>query len=308
MSRFRNINHLGHVPFNPDNLLNDKDFLNRPAGFSFDEITTMYWTVKSFQVNINIITITPEDPYAAFINAGGTSAGLIGATAGLGAATDAIGRAPGSISMNGHTKILTNYKKGIRYIETSSCPSEGVRNGKLANPDTVLEDLKLDKEKNPPRGDYLQSSNMKPTEGDLCSAGPVHTLAAGNAYLKIDLSDIIYSRYRYYPKIYFLGSAGGSTFSTNPMDTVVGSGTTGLTVVGGIILMNTPLTLYGSIVFSPNRMLPPTATASGTIKPGKRCCDRFYYDGYDKERQSECKEKVCEDEPEGVYRKIKTQE
>lgn len=292
--KFNNINFLGHIPFNPDLLLDKNRFIDRPVGFNYLDLIKMYWSVRSFKVSIAIQTIAQDDPYTTFFLAGGTSAGILGATAGLAAVNQSLGKSAGTISINGYTKIQGSYQKKVRKQKTTSSPFEGIDDGILPSPGENLENLEIDETFPDP---YLFSNTQKPKEGDLCSAGPVHTIISGGAYLRIDFSDIVYFQRKYWPKIIFLASSGESRYSTSPFR-VSGND---LPIRGSINLIGNPLALYGDIAFSPSRIIPPFAIAQGNIEPGDRCCDRFFYDGYDDVREQECEEE-CGDGPEGVYR------
>lgn len=298
MPKFHNINFLGHIPFNPDLLLDKGRFKDRPVGIGYLDLIKMYWTVRSFKVKISIQTIANDDPLATFILAGGTSGGIAGALGGLAAVNQSAARAPGSVSINGYTKIEGSYQKKIRKQKTTSSPFEGIDNGILPSPGENLENLEIDTSVKDPN---LFANIKKPKEGDLCSAGPVHSIGSGGGYLRIDFSDIIYFQRKYWPKIIFLAASGDSRFSTSPF-LVKGYD---LPVNGSINLMGYPIKIYGDITFSMGRLIPPFAIAAGNIEPGDRCCDRFFYDGFDEEREQQCKEE-CGDGPKGVYKESKT--
>lgn len=296
--KFNNINFLGHIPFNPDLLLDKGRFNDRPVGLLYLDLIKMYWSIRSFKVKINIQTIAQDDPLATFFLAGGSIGGILGAEAGLAAVNQSLGRSAGFITMNGYTKIQNTYQKKIRKQKTNTIPSEGIQNGELLNPGDNLENLQIDESIDDP---YLQSIVQKPREADLCSAGPVHTIITPGAYLRIDFSDILYYQGRYWPKILFLAGSGDSRYSTNPFLTKG----LDLPINGSITLMGYPLKLYADITFSPTRVIEPFAIANGSIDAGDRCCDRFFYDGCDDIREKECEE-VCGDGPRGVYRENKS--
>jgi hypothetical protein len=292
--KFNNINFLGHIPFNPDLLLDKNRFRDRPVGLNYLDLIKMYWTVRSFKVRVSIQTIAQDDPLATFFLAGGTSGGIAGATAGLAAVNQSFGRSPGVVSINGYTKIQGSYQKKVRKQKTTSSHFEGIDDGILPSPGENSENLEIDESFPDP---YLFSNTQKPKESDLCSAGPVHSIVSGGAYLRIDFSDIVFFQRKYWPKILFLAASGDSRYSTNPF---LAKGFD-LPIRGSISLMGNPLTLYGDITFSPTRIIQPFAIAAGNIEPGDRCCDRFFYDGFDDVREQECTEE-CGDGQEGVYR------
>jgi hypothetical protein len=295
--KFHNINFLGHIPFNPDLLLEKGRFQDRPVGILYTDLIKMYWTVRSFQVDISLQVIAQDDPLSAFFRAGGTTGGVTAALGGLAAATQSAGGSS-SVSLNGHTKILNKYEKYVRNIATSSIPFEGVKNGKLDILGDNLEKLQKDpKIKNNP----LTSINLKPTEASLCVPGPIHRISKSGASLSIDFSDIIYFKRKYWPKIIFLASTSQSNFTSNPLR---GYGGMDLEVFGSIGLLSYNIPIYANIEFSPDRLMTPFAIVNGSIKPGNRCCDRFFYDGFDEIRFEECKEE-CGDGLNGVYNKEK---
>lgn len=286
--KFHNINFLGHIPFNPDLLLEKGRFRDRPVGILYTDLIKMYWTVRSFQVNISIQVIAQDDPLSAFLREGGALY------------LDMHGNdLLSNISLSGHTKIINKYEKYVRNIATSSIPFEGVKNGKLDILSDNLEELQKDPEiENNP----LTSINLKPTEASLCVAGPVHRVSKSGAFLFIDFSDIIYYKRKYWPKIIFLASTSQSNFTSNPLRAYGGMD---LEVFGSIGLLDSyNIPIYANIEFSADRLMTPYAIVNGSIKPGNRCCDRFFYDGFDEIRFKECEE-VCGDGINGVYTKEK---
>jgi hypothetical protein len=297
--KFHNINFLGHIPFNPDLLLEKGRFRDRPVGVLYTDLIKMYWTVRSFQVDISLQVVAQDDALSAFLMGGGAAGGITAALGGLAVATQSAGGSS-NLSLNGHTKILNKYEKYVRNIATSSIPFEGVKNGKLDFLGENLEELQKDPEiKNNP----LTSINLKPTEASLCVAGPVHRISKSGAFLSIDFSDIIYFKRKYWPKIIFLASTSQSNFTSNPLRAYGGMD---LEVFGSIGLLDSyNIPIYANIECSANRLTAPFAIVNGSIKPGNRCCDRFFYDGFDEIRFEECKE-VCGDDIKGVYNKEKT--
>lgn len=301
-----NINHIGHLPFNPDNLLNKGRFFNRPAGFSYADIIKMYWTVRSFKVNITILNTNQEDPLSSFILGGGTIGGIGGALGGLAAAQSAITRNPGSLTMTGYTKISHKYDISIRKKRTSSVPFEGAKRDKTNNNildqiNTEKGDFEIETDTTIVKDNFLFTENLTPNEGTICSAGPIHSIIKPGGYLKIDLSDIIYFQEKYWPLITFLAAAGDTTYSSNPANS-------NAEVRGGIFIMDALVPLYADMTFSPTR-IRGMIVANGKVVPGDRCCDRFLWDGKDDVRlekgDDKCK-KNCSDDPlTGVYKKKK---
>jgi hypothetical protein len=299
--KFNNINYLGHVPFNPDLILDKRRFFDRPVGIFYQDLINMYWNIRSFKVNISIQTVANDDPLTTFFLAGGTSGGLAGALGGLAAVTQSAGRSPGTISINGYTKITHRYQKTIRNKATNTSPFEGIRDGVLNSMGPNLEGFEKDEsvKENP-----AIATIQKPDEASLCVPGPIHRIIASSggqvAFLTIDFSDIVYFQRKYWPKIIFSAVSGDSRFSTNPF-MVRGFD---LRVNGGISFMGYSLPIFGDITFSASRLIPPFALVAGRIVAGDRCCDRFFYDGFDAERERDCEEE-CGDGPKGVYREEK---
>jgi|694.fasta_scaffold33821_2 uncharacterized membrane protein YgcG len=304
MSANFNVHHLGHIPFNPDLLLNRNRFRGRPAGFTFNEIVKLYWTVKSFNVAFSIVSFNEINALETFFGAGGTSGGVGGAQAGLSAVGQSIGNQQ-PIFVRGQTKIFTKYSKQVRKKPTHSVPFEGIKIPP-ANEENPLkgEDFLIDNSVTP---NLLTSTNLKPNEGSLCSAGPVHRLQSGKSLLLIDFSDIMFFRRLYWPKIEFLGASNNLVFTFDPFK----AGSVNVNVIGGVSFLGTLIPVYG---YSESFSVIPTqlVVAFGDIQIGKRCCDRFYWDGADEDRAegkvqnsfNNCKE-VCKDEPQGVFLKQK---
>lgn len=295
--KFSNINFLGHIPFNPDFLLEKNRFRDRPVGILYNDLIRMYWTVKSFRVDISIQVIAQDDPLTRFIRTGGTSGGIGGALGGLANVNQSLSAGDSSLKISGFTKINHKYEKYVRNIATSTVPFEGIKNNKLDDVASNVEKLQKDPEvKNNP----LFTINLKPNEASLCVPGPIHKINQNRGFLTMDFSDIVFFQKKYWPKIIFLGSTSQASFTSNPLRGLTG----GLTVIGSIGLLSYNIPIYGSLDLSPDSAIPPIAIVNGTIKPGNRCCDRFFYDGFDNERASECTEE-CGDGPNGVFEKAK---
>lgn len=268
-----NVNFLGHIPYNPDELP-ERNFLTgdgteRPLGFSLAEIARLYWTVRSFNVNIRSLTIGGNDPLTQFLNAGGSSGGIIGANAGLASINS--GGAGGDPILRGYTKIRNIYRKKIR-VER-----EGVING------ITQKSIVIDKSVSP---NMLTSSIINVNEGTLSSAGPIHTYTGVYGYVQIDMSNIIFAKRFYWPKIIILLQSSSISFSSKL------SGVFNVSVSGGVNFANLgSINLYGYSASGPLSF----ASISGGVSIGNRCCDRFFWDGKDDSRfsASDCK-KDCE--------------
>lgn len=295
---FQNINFLGHIPYNPDLLLNKNRAANRPVGFLYTDLINMYWTARSFKVDIDIVTVALQDALTSFLNAGGGIGGVVGAGLALGAVN---ADTAGSISMHGYSQIVTKYEKAIRKSKTSSIPSDGMwgfpqdlgEDWWELDEDIVEEDERVDQ--NP-----LISTNNRPDEGSLCSAGPRHKFRSGINYLEVDFSDILYRNGKYWPRIIFFANSGTATYASSPLLTEGGAGA--LTINGSITIMGYPMKVYGTISFDPAVIIPPFANLSGKVRIGKRCGDQFYYDGGDEARveDDECPQLIKGD-PNSVY-------
>ena len=266
-----NINFLGHLPYNPDELP-ERNYLtgsgtDRPIGLTLQEMVKLYWTVRSYSVRIGSLSIGGDDPLTQFIQGGGTSGGLIGATAGL--ANKNFEPPP---NLNGNTKIINTYRKKIRKER------EGVING------VTQKTVEIDKSISP---NILTSSITKVNEGVLCSAGPIHTLVRASGYVKIDMSDIIFAKRLYWPKIFILLQSSRLSMSSK----IVGYAGN-INVLGGVkFLSYGVIPFYGSS-FSSN--MPILVSVNGSIEIGTRCCDRFYWDDGDESRFTETCKKDCE--------------
>ena len=241
-----------------------------------------YWTVRSFKVDLRIFFIEMGDPLTDFLIGGGSTSTLLGATAGLANAANSVDS--GSIQVKGYTKM---YHRNYKTVTKESTGKKSLEADDKADP-------------NPLEG-YI----FKPNEGTLASPGPVHIFKQGGTSVKIDFSDIIYRGYFYYPRI---------TVTANSSKFGITMGTT----FGGIGSSYQNLIFMGSLVpftIKPNSFKPtaiPIVISNCTIEPGDRCCDRFYWDGKDKEREKEkdcesCSDKDDKDiEKDGVYARQET--
>lgn len=247
-----------------------------------------YWTVRSFKIDFRILLVDFGDPLAAYMLGGGSTSTIIGATAGLAAASNSIGG--NSLSAKGYTKMYhRNYKTVLK----------NSKNKKTLEPDEKADP-------NP-----LEGFIFKPNEGTLVSPGPVHifTSKQKNLSIKIDFSDILYRNNLYYPKITISGRTTSFSFEVGPN---FGAGAS----LHYIYFMGSMIPI-GVKSFSTNPTSIPIVIFNCTIEPGERCCDRFYWDGKDKEREEDCDS--CNDnistdpsstdealEKEGVYAKPET--
>jgi hypothetical protein len=281
------VNCFGHLPFNPDNLIDGyprvgKRSYDRPVGFNFQDITKLYWTVRSFEVNFSIISFNAVNAFLSFVAGGFAAGGLVGASAGLATVSQSIANEQ-PIIMAGHTKIIQRFQRTTRNHKTYSVPFEGTdssdpsfyssssSSSSSSHPFSKDEDPQI--QPNP-----KVSLTFKPNEGSLCSAGPVHKLQVGTSYLVIDFSDIWYNQNKWWPKIHFYGTSSNLAFSFNPPTGLQSN----VVVIGGVNFMGFLIPFYGFAESFLPIPLPPPVFAFGTIEPGKRHCDKFYWDGADR--------------------------
>jgi hypothetical protein len=305
-----NINFLGHLPFNPDNLHTPSGVrkqktsliaqeLPRYYGMDFNTFFTNYWTVRSYEVSITAYAIDTTDQFSSFIAGGGGAGGIIGAQVGLNNTQQSL-QGGGNFTLKGHTKIYSKYSKKIRKAR------EGIFNNKTmfdVGGETCLNyDESVDE-------NYLISETEKTNEGSLCSAGPVHVLNKNGIILIIDYSNVKYFKRQYWPQVAILTNLFSTAgFGNSQMYMPPGFYHPGGGQVYGSIRFP-----GGGLLYNENFIATDTSKAvvvDGSIKIGERCCDRFYWDGLEDESKrpnfEKCKE-VCGNETEGVYRKEKSE-
>jgi hypothetical protein len=323
-----NVNFLGNIPYSFDSLhipsgLSPKERIEkidsnqRIIGFTLNQMMEAYWTVRSFEVSVGITVTDTVDPVSIIVSAGGQTS-LPALTAGSIIAAEAI--KVGLLNKKGHTKIFSKYEI-IRRNEV-----EGIIKNKTQKDrggDAAL-DVKKD-----PEPYILNSHIYKPNEGTLCSAGPVHMFTGENCKVVLDFSDIKYLNLSnnqkgpafYYPKtlIYAAVPTAGAAFSNmisplsliRPNFTLLPKSLAFINLnVKGAVSNRGPQLINSQMYFG------QIANVNIDIKPGKRCCDRFYWDGADEKREKgelpnpnlsanvnndePCKD-VCKDEEKGVY-------
>jgi hypothetical protein len=279
------INNFGLIPFNTDSV-QDSSYVTgrntkRPIGLTLQEITQLYWTVKSFKVNISAIDMN-IDPLSLFLSAGGGTGGIIGATAGL--ATVGLSLA-GSISagINGRTKIHGTYKRRNRKCKTASKNSEKFLYDNSGNIIDTKGCASLVAEKE------FVAAELDTDEARLCVAGPIHSIPSpnGQGYVQINFTDIVYANRLYWPIIIVLLGDGEFILTSDIMSLGVNQNNYN---IGGINFGN-----YGIIFmsgYSTKTLQPVFYSVSGSIQIGERCCDRFYFDGFDRNKtDDECYKK-----------------
>lgn len=296
-----NVNFLGHIPYNPDNLhrpANEKQDSKPPLiplpssgrmlSFSLQEMMKLYWTVRSFKIKISVNITDTVSPLDIFLDQGGAGAGLLGASAGLAAVQQQLGSGGGGLSVEGYTKIFTKYNKKVRKSR------EGIIGG-ITSPQVENNFLDLDPEIDPNR---LESHIYRPNEGTLCSAGPVHIFQEKTVSVILDFSDLLYFSLRntgarfYWPKITIyigLPTAAGAAFGNQIFGRVnIDPNRPGaLGAPLSFITLNFPGATNNLASSQINSQLLATqiANVSIDIRPGDRCCDRFLWDGKDQDPQ-----------------------
>jgi hypothetical protein len=291
-----NVNFLGSIPINPDNLhvpSNETNktslFKDRPVGFFLGELLDMYWTIRSFNFSMNITPLSFGSSLDTFLSAGGAAGGIMGALGGLAAVEAEQKSAPTMMVVNGYTQIVNKYFKKIRKAR------EGVYNGKTQADVGGSTALDYDENFKPP-DNIIECRTFKPNEGTLCSLGPLHRMYQNGVLCLIDFSDILIrakgGATRYWPKIQIYGQNQGYTFSST-----LGYGNSGIIY---IYMSSQAIPIYIS-----SNDLKTQFIGSGMIQAGDRCCDRFYWDGKDEERAKEEDCESCSDkiEDHGVYLK-----
>lgn len=281
------INYFGSaVPFNPDDLPERSDVTGqgsqRPIGFTLEEITELYWTVKSFQVDVSVIDMN-IDPLTLFLSAGGGAGGIIGATAGL--ATVGLSLAASILGgVKGRTRVNSYYERKNRKCKTNPALEFGYDNqGNILDikgcgpeagrtiPTLIVEEkfLALDSDVD---------------EARLCVAGPVHRLPSrnGQGYVEINFTDIIFAKRLYWPIIKILMGNGESILTSDILS--LGPNQNNYNI--GAVIFGT----YGTIQmsgYSTKNLQPVFYSVGGRIRIGERCCDKFYFDGFDRGSQDD---------------------
>lgn len=254
----KQVNYFGSIPINPDNIPENSIYgqgSNRPLGFSFTQIYSLIYTVRSFYCSFT--TTSQTDPLSQFLLGGGASAGILGATLALGG----ININGTNDAVTGYTKILTNFSQKERKGTRSDSEAErklytwdGIQNGKTMTKISVGNNQKT--------FNYI---NNKVYENNI-SSGNVHSMAGK---VTIDFSNIKYYKKLYWPII---------IISTN---SAISNGS-GPQLLGGISFLGGIINMY-SFLSNPLDI----RVAFGSINIGNRIdyknkiFDRFLYDGTD---------------------------
>lgn len=221
----KTVSPFGRLPINPDNLPENVSIIgqgtNRPIGFSLPEITELYWTVKS--LNVNIWAGTFSDALTDFLIGGGAAGNLVGALAGLANASSNTNAS----NIAGATKITTRFDQKLRKGKLGSDTADsnfytidGIKNNK--QPQSVRRDSSKP---------ILTTTQNNITEGQLFAAGPVHQLVTSGGTITIDFSNIISANGLYWPIINIKFLNGFSNISTGPQS--LG----GITFGGSVIIL-----------------------------------------------------------------------
>jgi hypothetical protein len=235
------------------------------------EITELYWTVKSFKINISVVDMN-FDPFTQFLLGGGSSGSIVGSLAGIAAANQSLSQSP-IASVNGRTKVFSSYLRKNRVCkETDSDDGFKYDNyGNIINTNNSCKKLKV-KER-------FVSSDKDIDESRLCVAGPIHSFPSSNGqgYVQINFTDVVYANRLYWPIIVILLGNGEAVLTSDIMSLGVNQNNYN---IGGISFAN-----YGVITlsgYSSKTLQPIFYSVGGNISIGERCCDKFYYDGFDR--------------------------
>ena len=282
------INYLGGaIPFNSDNLP-ERNYVTgqgskRPIGLTLQEVCELYWTVKGFKVNIAAIDLN-IDPLSMFLAAGGGAGGIIGATAGLAAVGASLaGSLRGGI--NGRTKVFSSYQRKNRVCKDTNDDSAFVYDnyGNIIDTAECLAGLKVKKE-------FVAADNDT-DEARLCTAGPIHSLSSANGqgYIQINFTDIVYANRLYWPIIVILMGDGEFVLTSDIMSLGVNQNAYN---IGAVNFCNMgTITMSG---YSSKTLQPVFYSVQGAVRIGERCCDRFYFDGVDRNSPDDDCYKQCQ--------------
>jgi hypothetical protein len=275
MSKNYHINYFGSgVPFNTDNLP-ESSFVTgqgskRPVGLTLQEITELYWKVKSYKINMSVIDMN-FDPFTQFLLGGGASGSIIGSLGGIAAANQSLSQSPVA-NVTGRTKTFSSYSRKNRVCKSDGSDSTFIydKYGNIIDTKECTA-LKISKR--------FVGSDKDIDEARLCVAGPVHSLPSptGQGYIQINFTDVIYSNRLYWPIIIVLIGNGESVLTSDILS--LGPNQNNYNI-GGLNFCNMGvITMSG---YSTHTLQPIFYSVQGTISIGERCCDKFYYDGIDR--------------------------
>ena len=247
-------------------------------GLSYlNEISELYWTVRSFKVNINVLDLNAGvDALGTFLLAGGSVGGVAGATAGLAAVTKQLSTSPLS-TINGRTRIFSAYRRKNRKCADSSSGSGSFEYddyGNIINTNGCQK-IKLDK--------TFLSTDLNTNESMLSVAGPIHSLSSpnGQGYVQVNFEDVIYANRLYWPIIQIFIGNGNVTLTSNIL--ALGEDQNAYNI-GGVNFCNMGVITMSGYTIS--NFQPAFYSVGGDFQVGERCCDRFYFDGANRDENS----------------------
>jgi hypothetical protein len=241
-------------------------------GLTTEEIASFYWGVKGFKVNISVIDMN-FDAFTQFLLGGGSSGSIIGSLGGLASAQQSLSQSPVS-SINGRTKVFSAYQRKNRVCKETD-DDEGFKYDSYGNIVEIgnCDRLKIKKS--------FVAADLDVDESRLCVAGPIHSLSSknGQGYVQMDFSDIIYSNRLYWPVIkIFIGN--GQVVLTSDIMSPLGINQNAYNIGAVNFCGRGTISMSGYSVLS---FQPIFYSVGGSISIGERCCDKFYYDGIDRE-------------------------
>ena len=267
------------IPFNTDNLP-ERSYLtgsgtNRPIGLTLQEISQLYWNVKSFKVAIGVIDYNSGfDLLGTFLSAGGGTGGIIGALGGLAAVNQQLAK-PIAANLNGRTKLFSAYQRKNRKCSPDGGNFSYDKMGNIIDTKDCQK-LKVDKS--------FVAFDDDTDEAKLCVSGPIHSLISpnGQGYIQINMTDVIYSKGLYWPIILII-IGNGEVILTSDIISPLGSNQNAYNI-GGINFCNMGvITMSG---YSLHQLQPIFYSIQGQVNIGERCCDSFYYDGVNRNEDS----------------------
>jgi hypothetical protein len=302
---FNNVNVLGNFYLDDPDNLPERSFLtgtgtDRPIGFTQSRFARFFWTYRSFKCSA--FGVLPIDQFGAFLAAGGTTGGIIGATAGIAAA----------ISSNGVVAFTTNTRVAVVNRAKIRVTEEEINNGvtqgnakivgKLKNPD-IKNPLELDSVITP---NILGSFNNDVNEGST-SIGSYHFGFSNNGLLLIDFRDTVVIRNIYWPKIIlqFGPSSGGNgpMFSSTlritslqglPEKDIIQGGPWNIPVIGGITFDGGVIQMFGNNSYTSSFPTLGAAIINGSIAPNiSNVCTPLNWDGYPDDARENYKKEEC---------------
>lgn len=268
-------NYFGHLPVNPDNLLDAVSIgagSERPLGFSFTQIVKLFWGVRAFNINVGV----QSQPNVS-------TGGIVSITDALNAVNTINQTLSNSntVGIVGYTSISTTYKQEVRtakftkgrVLDPNAKDSDyftwqGMKDGEFITSVRRKTAQELNEARSRGINSPLVFNNANVKEGNLCS-GPIHKFRSGGGGVTIDLSSIVYRQRQYWPKI--LISFGN--FSS--------LGSNGIQLIGGVNMLGGIVPLFMDYAYAYTVLY---AIALGSVSIGARCGDRFYYDNADKIR------------------------